>query len=632
MDDVPNFFLVRRWINDEIALRQVLFELGPWIDKRSVSMASFALSAHFGGYDPFPFKLGNLVLHLVCGALIYAVLSRLLRRDAQLQRHASLAAAMVAAIWLLHPLHASTVLYAVQRMAQLGAFFCLLAIWLYIWIRERMEQGQVRAALILFLAVPLLLLLAIQSKPNAAVLPLLLLVVEISYFSPARRLPTSLYAFFSLFVALPAIAGLVGLVIAPQALLDRYAEYDFNASERLLSQPRVLFAYISQLVAPNPVTMGVFTDGYVVSRGLLSPPTTLVALIALFGVSLLAWRMRNQSRGFIFGWSLFLAAHFIESVVAPVELYYEHRNYLPSIGVFVALVSLATVAGEQLASRGVRIKRIGLFAASAALLVLAVQTHGRARIWADPLLLPKAELAAHPNSVRALVNYIGVAQTVGDLDRAYAAIDEAFARPTSDRVRAHAFLTRAWLDCVYKRASDPADVYRGVELSPHLDILKYFALHALTSEVEKGICGPLDREQMARTLQRAADLAHAQPDTLNLKWALRNQAALFYADSGNWSAALPQARLGWQPTTPGEGAAHLAEILLVNGHADEADKLLKQARSRASTPEARRQLDAMLPFVETERASPGWTRRRMAAGSSAIVSSVQAAEPAVVPP
>jgi hypothetical protein len=616
LDDVPNLLVVREWLSGNASLHQVLSPPGPWIDKRSISMSSFALTAALGGYDPFAFKLGNLILHLGCGALLYAILLRLLRRDPQLHERAALASAAITAVWLLHPLHASTVLYAVQRMAQLGALSCLLAIWLYVLARERMERGEGRlATALLFVGLPLIFLVGIQAKPNAAVMPLLLLVVELAYYRHAGKWPRKIAAFFLLFVALPIMAGFIGHLIRPDALLGRYAEYDFSAGERLLSQPRVLFAYLVQLLAPNPPSMGVFTDGYPASRGLLSPPTTLAALIALLLVSALAWGLRSRARGFLFGWCFFLAAHFIESAVAPVELYYEHRNYLPSVGIFVATASLLVAGAHLLASRGVRTGRIAIVSAFAAFLVLAVQTHGRARIWGDPLLLVKSEREAHPKSVRALVNYISVAQTVGDLDRAYAVTEEVLAHSDNTRLKKHALLLRVWLDCINNRSASMQDVHSAIEMSSHLDLQMYMELDWLSAEVEKGHCGQLDRKAMAWSLQRVADRARRQPDTLNLKWAIRNRAAQFYAEAGEWELALSQARLGWQKTTPGRGAAMLIEIFLVAGKASEAKRIYREARARIPDASARRDLDAILPLIEAELDSPGWNKRRASPGS-----------------
>ena len=50
-------------------------------------------------------------------------------------------ACLAAAIWLLHPLHVSTVLYTVQRMAQLSALFSLVTLLLYSLGRDRQIAG-----------------------------------------------------------------------------------------------------------------------------------------------------------------------------------------------------------------------------------------------------------------------------------------------------------------------------------------------------------------------------------------------------------------------------------------------------------------------------------------------------------
>jgi hypothetical protein len=73
-------------------------------------------------------------------------------------------ASLLAAIWLLHPLNASTVLYAVQRMAQLSALFVLAAVWAYLAARAQLAAGRTRRALLgLFVLVPLLVVAGLLS-------------------------------------------------------------------------------------------------------------------------------------------------------------------------------------------------------------------------------------------------------------------------------------------------------------------------------------------------------------------------------------------------------------------------------------------------------------------------------------
>jgi hypothetical protein len=610
LDDDANFQILRTWLAGKVSLFGVLNGPGPWINDRSVAMASFAATAAVAGYEPFAFKLWNLGIHLACGLLLFAVLRELLTRDDRFSGAPQFAAAAIASAWLLHPLHASTVLYAVQRMTQLGALFTFLGMWIYLTARQHLICKRTRtAAALLFLAFPLTLLLAVQSKQNAAVLPVLVLLVEVFYFKDARQ-GRVIRGFHALFIGLPALAALVLFIVKPSFFLYGYAEYDFSPAERLLTQPRVLFDYLKQLVLPDPSLMGVFTDGYQASRGLWSPPATVISMVVLSGISGAAALLRRSMPSAAFGWFFFLAAHFIESVVAPVELYYEHRNYLPSAGILVAIASLLAYGANALAARGLRTARMSAIALSVLVLVLGLQTHGRARVWSDPLILVRSELDAHPTSVRALVNYVGVAQTVGDLRRAYAVTDEAVRTSTSPHRKANALFLRAWLDCYHRRTASIQDVRQAVEMTHHLDLLTFLSLDALAQAVEAGRCGDFGPIQMADALAAVADQATRQPDTLYLKLAARNRAAQLYVGSGAWEQALRPARLGWQSTTPVAGSPMLIEILLVTGRLTEAQQVWTEAINRSRHESDRAVLRAVRTYIDAEAADPGISRRR----------------------
>jgi hypothetical protein len=154
-DDIPNLRPLQDWLSGLTGWHEVLFGNRSGLFGRPLSMLSFILDAKLFGMAPFSFKLTNLLIHLACGALIYALLHRLLLRDPHLHQRAALAALAISAIWLLHPLQVSTVLYIVQRMAQLSALFILLALLAYVHGREALEQGRLRSGVTwLFLAVP----------------------------------------------------------------------------------------------------------------------------------------------------------------------------------------------------------------------------------------------------------------------------------------------------------------------------------------------------------------------------------------------------------------------------------------------------------------------------------------------
>src|SRR5690606_30500431 len=135
---------------------------------------------------------------------------------------------------------------------------------------------------------------------------------------------------------------------------------------------------------PNPPRMGIYTDDFAASTGILNPSTTLFAILFLLAITFAAWRWRNRLPALFFGWSFFLVAHSLEAGPIPLELYFEHRNYLPSVGIMLASLVLVVALGHRLSDLGIRAGRIGVVLALGVCVVLAIGTHGRAQVWRDP--------------------------------------------------------------------------------------------------------------------------------------------------------------------------------------------------------------------------------------------------------
>ena len=84
---------------------------------RPLAMSTFALDALLHGERWASWKLTNLGIHLINAALLFALVRTLAHAVTGQWKHTGEIAFAVAALWLLHPLHVSTVLYTVQRMA-----------------------------------------------------------------------------------------------------------------------------------------------------------------------------------------------------------------------------------------------------------------------------------------------------------------------------------------------------------------------------------------------------------------------------------------------------------------------------------------------------------------------------------
>jgi hypothetical protein len=238
-----------------------------------------------------------------------------------------------------------------------------------------------------------LALLALLCKEAALSLPFYLLFIE-GCALRTSRLPWS-GAARALMTVLAAglLAG--GLWYFLRNIAPGYAGREFTLGERLLSETRVIFIYLRLLLVPAPGAFTLFHDDLQLSRGWLSPPTTLLAGAGLLAISLLVYARRRRQPYLLFGWGWFLLGHVLESTVIPLELMHEHRNYLPGLGIVVAV---ALVLAEGLASPARA--RLRQACAALALLILAGVTLSRAALWVDPLLQMETELEHHPASPR----------------------------------------------------------------------------------------------------------------------------------------------------------------------------------------------------------------------------------------
>lgn len=578
-DDRFNFTIIQEWLAGQVSLTHAILGHQSLINARPVAMASFVLNAAIGGDEAFYFKLGNLIVHLLCGWLVWKVGRRAIQCDARLAPRADLLAAAVAALWLLHPLHVSTVLYAVQRMAQLSTLFTLMAVLAYLAARNGLATGgRLKPRLLLFVAFPLAMTAALLSKQNAATAPALCLLFELAYYlgqpGRGRTIPT----FFGLSLVLPAIGACVLLVLQSESLLAGYADYEFTLAQRLLSEARALMGYVGQLVFPRTPLMGLYTDDFVSSTGLLSPPTTLLSILALSGISVGALLLRQRAPTFFMGWFFFLLAHMVESSVLPLDLYFEHRNYLPSVGLFLALAGLTALLPTNISTNVLSTRQLGFLLVGVLVAVMSFATLGRVLVWQDKKSIVEQGVRYHPNSLRAQLDLASLAYDNGHL----ALHDKVMNQLSHSANPRHRVVSELYLVSVAcaRSDNDPAHLKRAVDNArPQLTFSETHAFNILGIRSRNG-CGAVSDEMIADTIVRIVDAAHAQPDDRQPKWLSRFAAANVYARAGKWDQALTQARLAWQPNAdPGMGAL-VAKLYARKGDFEAAEATLIELGSR----------------------------------------------------
>ena len=364
---------------------------------RPVSMLTFLANLHWSGDNLWAWKVTNLMLHLGTGCLLFVV-AKMLFSTCLPTRHAQASnlAMLATALWLLHPLHPSTVLYTVQRMTELSALFTAAGILCYLHARTHPDTRFARV--LLWSPYLVFLPLAALSKEIGLLLPVFLAILEVTVLRgigpiALRKQALGLHL---IFLAVPVALGLGYFATHfDTAIWEPHLRRGFTLWERLLTESRVLVQYLAQILIPSRQRLGFFHDDMVLSTSLLSPPTTALSILVLSGLVCAAWMLRQRAPLVACGVLWFFAGHAMEASIVPLELMFEHRNYLPSFGIIIAAVGVLGTSRLRLPGR------IGSIAAFATLGLYVLVTHSIVNDWRDEPRLYAAFYQAHPRSPTA---------------------------------------------------------------------------------------------------------------------------------------------------------------------------------------------------------------------------------------
>lgn len=366
---------------------------------RPLAMLSFALNHVFFGLDPYYFKIVNLFIHLMCGWTIYVLVILLSPHFPGMPVHnRRLFAFLVLLLWLLHPLNLTTVLYSVQRMTGLSALFCLLGMLAYVKARQ-LGRNKWKLRLSLFVCSFIVFWpLALASKENAALFPVFLFILELVFLrfrtSDQGEISKPLVFSYLGFLAIPSIAVLVYFLIFPEWIVNGYSVRDFSLHERLMTEPRILLFYLGQIFLPSNSALGLFHDDIALSTSLISPWTTLPASLAVIFSSMWALAQVRKRPVMSFGILFFLAAHSLESSVFALELAHEHRNYLATFPVLMAIAYYLLIGT-------LFTPRVRAVLSVCVIVFFGATTTIRAATWGTPVLHSVSELTNHPLSPRS---------------------------------------------------------------------------------------------------------------------------------------------------------------------------------------------------------------------------------------
>ncbi len=365
---------------------------------RPIAVFTFALEqVLFEASSDFSQRV-SIAVHTLNALLCFALLLQLLRLENV--RGAALLALLGGLFWACSPQKVSTVLYIVQRMAALACLFTLLGLNSYVLARTTQSASlRLKAATVCALSV----FAAPFAKETGALLIFYLAVLELLVMGPKYGDRLRIPSMMLLLIGFMAFCAL-GMREFAQADV-RYAVRSFSIDERLLSLPVVLLDYFYQFFVPNVGTLGLLHDDYGVvtsTADLVRFWMPLTLIVVAFAFIARTVRRRESSLP-AFGLAFFFLGHSLEGSFVPLEIFFEHRNYIPSVGLVIALLGVFSL--PKVKAHRIETVHLATLAVGLAVLSLAFATWNFSARWNTSESLLEHHLAGHPRSSRVHSEY-----------------------------------------------------------------------------------------------------------------------------------------------------------------------------------------------------------------------------------
>lgn len=398
-DDIPNLSPMgqRQYLGfwHDIGLFLLQGDSGP--TGRPLSLLSFYINdTAWNGASAASFKFTNVMVHLLNGVLIFWLGIKLLEyTPIQSQHHKYAITILACGLWLLHPIQINTVLYVVQRMTELSTLFTLIGLLCYLQGRKQLTCSPKKAWVWLILGCGLSLIFAVLSKENGILLFTYILVVEYTLIRTFKHSDQKIKNLgLTVFLWLPFFVLILYLVkIGLNS--NNYLTRSFDVNQRLMSEARVIWDYLNSILLPNPSKSTLFHDDFMVSTSWLDPVTTLPSALGLFSLLIIAILVRYKQPIMSFALLWFLGGHLLESTTIPLELYFEHRNYLPLFGIMFAIAWYGL-------SFSVNWRKARATILASFIITSTVVTQYGIVQWTNPIQMIAGWLQDHPQSQRTL--------------------------------------------------------------------------------------------------------------------------------------------------------------------------------------------------------------------------------------
>jgi hypothetical protein len=324
--------------NDSIRHATVANILRILAGNRPVVYLSIMLNYQLNGLNVVGWHIFNIGVHIVNSIFVYLLILWTLTLPVFGDKFSDKAKRMAlfgALLFGVHPVQTESVTYIISRSELLATCFYLLAFLFFI---KGAPSGRFSYALGVLVAA----FLSMGSKEWAVTLPAVLMAYDILFFADGKLKPVLRRWAFYLMAALPWALVLKSLNLTAAG---GTAGVGFNLVSTtgltpwtyLLTSLNVIWTYVRILVLPINQNLDY---EYPVAKALFELPTIISFaghLVVVGGAFWLAWKKGWKLIPFGVAW-FYIGLSPTQSFVPVVDVIFEHRVYMPSIGFFLAFI------------------------------------------------------------------------------------------------------------------------------------------------------------------------------------------------------------------------------------------------------------------------------------------------------
>jgi protein O-mannosyl-transferase len=445
---------------------------------RYVGYLTFALNYRIHGFDVLGYHIVNVAIHILNALLVYLLVQLTFQtpflKETTLRNHSGPIALFSALLFVSHPVQTEAVTYIFQRHASFVTLFYIGSLVCYILWRlegERKEVSKWKRVSIYGLSL-LSCLLAMRTKENAFTLPIILFLYEYFFFEgsiPSRVIPllpfllTLVIVPFTLLGGQRSLGQMMDRILDPSSLLTKGVAKETY----LLTQFRVIVTYLRLLLIPANQNLDY---DYLLFSSWMTPEVlaSLLLHLALLGMAItLFLKFKSTLRDWrviSFGIVWFYVTLSVESSIIPLKMMIcEYRIYLPSLGFFVAVVSVIFLGVARYGGTSGRVRKYVMVLLACVVGLFTVLTFARNSLWADRVGLWEDTARKSPANARARYNF-GLA--LARQARFDEATKEFQATLNLNPQEAKAHLN---LGLIYDRQNRPEDALRELQMALELE-------------------------------------------------------------------------------------------------------------------------------------------------------------------